>query len=97
VNTTELLEAHHRKVLAVLKKLEDGGADAVLLIRELADDLTTQLAAERGRRPVAERVGAEREHDSGYSESHGYGAAHGGPTGPDDAPATANPNPTTSR
>src|SRR5262249_16630145 len=28
------------------------------------------------------------EPDLGYGESHGYGPAHGGPTGPGDAPAT---------
>jgi hypothetical protein len=28
------------------------------------------------------------EADLGYGESHGYGPAHGGPTGPGDAPAT---------
>jgi hypothetical protein len=30
-----------------------------------------------------------READLGYNESHGYGPAHGGPTGPGDAPAPA--------
>lgn len=29
-----------------------------------------------------------KEPDLGYGESHGYGPAHGGPTGPGDAPAT---------
>jgi hypothetical protein len=30
---------------------------------------------------------APKELDSGYNASHGYGQAHGGPTGPSDAPA----------
>jgi hypothetical protein len=84
----DLLETQHRKVLAVLKKIEGGGSDPVRLIRELADDLRAQMATERARRPVAEASATERDHDGGYSKSHGYGAAHGGPTGPDDAPAT---------
>lgn len=33
--------------------------------------------------PEAEK----KEEDLGYGESHGYGPAHGGPTGPGDAPA----------
>jgi hypothetical protein len=88
MNTIDVLEAQHRKVLAILKKIEDGGGDALRLIRELADDLEAQMATERARRPTAEGSAAERDHDCGYSKSHGYGAAHGGPTGPDDAPAT---------
>jgi hypothetical protein len=36
---------------------------------------------------------AQREPDLGYGESHGYGPAHGGPTGPADAPAPAPENP----
>jgi hypothetical protein len=34
-----------------------------------------------------------REPDLGYGESHGYGPAHGGPTGPGDAPAPASERP----
>jgi len=36
-----------------------------------------------------EQMGANvgREPDLGYGESHGYGPAHGGPSGPGDAPA----------
>jgi hypothetical protein len=46
------------------------------------------------RRAAAEAVsptsdaGVPRAPDLGYGESHGYGPAHGGPTGPGDAPAT---------
>jgi len=32
--------------------------------------------------------GIPHEADLGYGESHGYGPAHGGPTGPGDAPAS---------
>jgi hypothetical protein len=32
------------------------------------------------------------EADLGYNESHGYGPAHGGPTGPGDAPADPSPD-----
>lgn len=34
-----------------------------------------------------------REPDLGYGESHGYGPAHGGPSGPGDAPADEAPAP----
>jgi hypothetical protein len=37
--------------------------------------------------------GIPREPDLGYGESHGYGPAHGGPTGPGDAPAPASERP----
>jgi len=40
----------------------------------------------RGAPPAAEP-------DLGYGESHGYGPAHGGPTGPGDAPATERTEP----
>jgi hypothetical protein len=81
----DLLETQHRKVLAILKQVEDG-ADPAALIRQLAHDLAAQMATEGGR-STPDRSAAEREPDGGYSKSHGYGAAHGGPTGPDDAPA----------
>jgi len=32
-----------------------------------------------------------KEPDLGYGESHGYGPAHGGPSGPGDAPAATGP------
>jgi hypothetical protein len=35
----------------------------------------------------------EKQPDEGYDESHGYGPAHGGPTGPGDAPAKKSPVP----
>jgi hypothetical protein len=99
MNAIDVLEGQHRKVLAILKKIEDGGGDALRLIRELADDLRAQMAqmATDARPPIADGLAAERDHDGGYSKSHGYGEAHGGPTGPDDAPATPIPSRPTSR
>jgi len=35
---------------------------------------------------------APREPDSGYGASHGYGPAHGGPSGPSDTPAGVLPS-----
>jgi hypothetical protein len=36
-------------------------------------------------------VPAKTQPDAGYGRSHGYGPAHGGPTGPGDAPAVTPP------
>lgn len=43
--------------------------------------------------PVEKRRSATEpvEEDQGYGESHGYGPSHGGPSGPGDAPASADP------
>jgi len=43
--------------------------------------------ASRHRRAPAASAPPLREPDLGYGESHGYGPAHGGPSGPGDAPA----------
>jgi hypothetical protein len=45
----------------------------------------------RGTRSSGPADTMPHEPDLGYGESHGYGPAHGGPTGPGDAPAAPLP------
>lgn len=47
MKATTLLERQHRKVEAILKKLESGRGDTTELLRELADDLAAHMAIEQ--------------------------------------------------
>lgn len=57
-----------------------------------ADPLPSGVYEIRRARRSSERPPAQAEPDLGYGESHGYGPAHGGPTGPADAPSRAEPH-----
>jgi hypothetical protein len=72
-----------------------GSELALVVLPSGVYELRRSRRATRRRPPrgAARPAAVQREPDLGYGESHGYGPAHGGPSGPGDAPADDAPAP----
>lgn len=83
------MDADRRYREGVERSVREGDTDK--LAKEAADALDGPEGASLRAAEEAAKGGQARSDepaDLGYGKSHGYGPAHGGPTGPGDAPAT---------